>query len=275
MRLLGNYIGVILGLLAMNVNKEKLADLLAVICLVSIGFSYSLWAKDLFIGKSVFFALASMLPSILYLSLRKIKDWKKIFISVILFGLFFQSLFDFFQIANNSYILTSTIAPLLFGIMPLDIFVWDVLMVTFTLIFYQHFFKDKTDYKVSPRIKYFIPALILVLILVLLYKPIFSFFINSYAYLGLFAIIPALILVIRRSWLVRNTIYASSFFFFFYLGIELIGLHNQQWIFPGNYIAKISLIGYRFPLEELFFWMIFYVPSLIGCYELFIEPKHK
>jgi hypothetical protein len=46
------------------------------------------------------------------------------------------------------------------------------------------------------------------------------------------------------------------------------------WAYPGTqYIGSVTLFGTTFPFEELFFWMLFYAPTLVAFYELFVSNR--
>lgn len=64
------------------------------------------------------------------------------------------------------------------------------------------------------------------------------------------------------------------YFFFALLLFEFAALYNGQWIFSStHYVGFVELFGFRFPLEEFVFWMIFCVPTLLAIYEFFDDDR--
>jgi hypothetical protein len=67
-------------------------------------------------------------------------------------------------------------------------------------------------------------------------------------------------------------VFAEMFPYFFALGlINLItSLAQGFWAYPGNHFVGWVMLGpYRFPLEELVFWIILFPPFLVSQFELF------
>jgi hypothetical protein len=57
---------------------------------------------------------------------------------------------------------------------------------------------------------------------------------------------------------------------------EIIGLRNGHWTFPGgHFIGWVTIQNYRFPYEELFFWIILFSSSIIVYFELFDDNRLK
>lgn len=58
----------------------------------------------------VWYAVMS-LPSVAYLALRGQKNWKKIFVGSVVFGLLFGSILEFFASATNTWVVPVTLFP--------------------------------------------------------------------------------------------------------------------------------------------------------------------
>ena len=71
--------------------------------------------------------------------------------------------------------------------------------------------------------------------------------------------------------MVSKYIKVGSYFFVYYLIYEITGLQLGWWIFPGKYLAWVSVLGVNFPLEELFFWIVLTSISILSYYEFFDE----
>ena len=64
--------------------------------------------------------------------------------------------------------------------------------------------------------------------------------------------------------------------YFVALGLsqELTGLRLKYWSFPGtHYIGWVTIINYKFPMEELLFWIIIFSTCVL-CYFEFMDDNH-
>ena len=92
-----------------------------------------------------------VLPSI-YLMLRKRKNYRKIFWSVIILGLILGFTFDFLAEFNGAWRVTSLVIPYkVFGVEPVDNVLGYVIMVLFMVTFYEHFIDDERYRRISKR----------------------------------------------------------------------------------------------------------------------------
>ena len=70
----------------------------------------------------------------------------------------------------------------------------------------------------------------------------------------------------------KKVIYQGLFFFVLSILYELTAIHAGHWIFPGDYIGFVEILGLRFPIEELL-WLMLCVPSTIAIYEFFADDR--
>jgi hypothetical protein len=89
-----------------------------------------------------------------------------------------------------------------------------------------------------------------------------------------------LVLLPTIAFLVTFPGFVSKFFktatYFFYAGLlqELTALQLGHWSFPGkNFIGWITILGYRFPYEELFFWLIVFSSCVLAYFEFFDDDE--
>lgn len=74
--------------------------------------------------------------------------------------------------------------------------------------------------------------------------------------------------LLRRAF--RTTLLAVPVLFVF----EIVGLHLGYWAFLSEeYVGWIQLLSYRFPLEELVFWIFLSAPAIAAYYELLCGCK--
>lgn len=69
-----NIVGTVEIILGAKIGGKKL-DVFVLIILFAGGVLYAYLAKDFYIGKFLFVTVVAMLPPIIYLSLRKKKNW--------------------------------------------------------------------------------------------------------------------------------------------------------------------------------------------------------
>jgi hypothetical protein len=68
----------------------------------------------------------------------------------------------------------------------------------------------------------------------------------------------------------------AVYFFFFDFIHELTSLELGHWTFPGeNFIGWISVFGYRFPFEEMIFWMMMSPLSILSYYVFLTRNSSK
>lgn len=254
------------------VNKK--VDVLVLILFLFFGISYSIFTKDLFIGRAVFAFAIFTLPQVIYLGIRENKPWKKIIFATLIFGAINGFFFEFIAEFNMSYSVISRIFPKILGVVPIDNILGHTMMTLLTLVFYEHFINRKKSTKISYRSKYAIFLslfAIATVILLFIYNPNSLRFNYSYFYMGLAAIIPPVILSIKKPQLIKGMAVTAIYFFFLYLSLELLAVRYNWWIYKGNYIGWVTLFNYSFPFEELFFWMLFYAVALVSYYKIFID----
>lgn len=256
--------------------KGKKLDLLVVIFLNVLAGVYSYLTQGTFVGSFLIGGAVAQFPVILYLSLRDKKNWKKIIIAVIVFDILFES-FDFIAEYTRAWTVTSLVFPVkLFGVLPLDNILGHMSIVLYTIVFYDHFL-NKPSKKISKNVKYpLVIGFIFIILaaLVYFYNPDLMRIKYPFLILGTLAIIPAIKLAYLRPSVFFKMSIAGIYFFFYYLSIELMANAYKYWIYTGNnYVGWVSFFGLTFPFEEFFFWVIFYGPTIIAYYELWIDDQ--
>lgn len=227
------------------------------------------------ISTLLFFALPSF-----YLSLRKPGIVPKSLIFTAIFSIPLAVVVDYLAVLDRAWLVPTTIFNFrFFGIVPLEDFVWGFLYVFFIIIFYEYFidFGEKED-TLSKNTKYLIVILLILLILfffVLFVSPqllhIEYFYLKAGIILALLPLI-AFLSFFPKLW----TKYLKIGIYFLGLSLlfELVGLHTNQWTFPGhNFIGFIEIFGLRIPFEEFLFWIVLGVPWILSYYEFFADDK--
>ena len=163
------------------------------------------------------------------------------------------------------------------GVFPIDTFLWAFSVTYLTIAFYEYIFdEDKVKTKFSKNIKYLVYILSAILIIFgIIYSVNDGIIIIKYFYiyfaLGFF-IIPPTIIIWKYPKIMKKVIYQGLFFFVLSILYELTAIHAGHWIFPGDYIGFVEILGLRFPIEELL-WLMLCVPSTIAIYEFFVDDR--
>lgn len=258
---------------------SKRTDLLVLCGLTALAFLYSVVTAGTVLGKSLLAGVFFILPSVTYLGWRRPKPWRKILASATLFGFCLGFFFEFIQEYTRAYTVLSPIFPKLLGVVPLDNILGHFMMALLTFTFYEHFVAHKGNPKISPRFKYaiYLVALMITTVVALYY-------LNSpwlllpypYVIFGSLAIVPIFTYTYRHPQSVKDFCLMVPFFFFLYFVIEIAAVRYSWWTYPGhNHIGWVSLPGIRFPFEELLYWMLFYAAALTAYYKNFVDHQPK
>lgn len=256
----------------------KIVDFIVLIILLLFSAAFMSLTNHTSFGNVAIFSAIFALPSIIYLSFRSPKNWKKIFISTLVLGLLFMFPLDLIAQYTHTWDTLSYLFPYrVAGVkLTMDNLIWSTLMTMYTITFYLHFFSQKTSSKISSRI---LPTTIISLIAIVIIPSIIiidpKFFLNinhPYLVLGTLAIVPTFMFAFRNPVYIPKLLKVGIFFSSFFFIQEIIGMNSHFWNYPGNnYVGWINILGMRFPFEELFFWMMWYSPTLTAYYELFVD----
>lgn len=258
----------------------KKLDILVLLGFMVLGFLYAYVTKDLYVGRPAIAGVVSMSPPILYLSLRKKKNWPKILVSTLIFGMLIGFIFEFIAEYNKAYSVISVLFPFkVFGVVPIDNVLGHMMMTMYTIVFYEHFVDREKHHRISKNFTHaLLPALFVIATMLLIFfiSPNTLRFGHPYLYMGLAAIAAPVYLGLTRPKFIKNMLLTSVYFFFFYFIAEIFAVRYSWWIYPGNnYVGWVTVFGVGFPFEELFFWMMFYAATLVSYYELFIDDHPK
>lgn len=260
--------------------QGKKFDLLILFWLSVIGLLYAYIFRNDFIGKPLIGAALILTPSILYLGKRKKKNWKKIAVSTLVFGGLCGFLFEFVMEYTRSYnVAVITIPYKIFGVLPIDNIIAHMMMACLTVTFYEHFIDREVNPYISKHLKYaLLPAVFAIVaeITIFFTHPTWLNLRYPYFYLGICAILPTFILGYTKPKFIKNMLETAVYFFSIYFMLELMAITLNYWIYQGdNYIGWVTLSHFTFPIEEIFFWMLFYAASIVSYYELFVDEHTK
>jgi hypothetical protein len=153
--------------------------------------------------------------------------------------------------------------------------IWLITYTYLVVIYYETFFDRSVSKVMYPRTK----KLMLLGLGALGFVIFFHFFDQGVLYIDYFylkiglvgVLLPLLIFLIRTPSAAAKFFKVGTYFFFYTLLYELTALRLDQWSFPAKnqFIGYITLVGYSFPFEELFFWMMISSISILAYYEYF------
>ncbi|MBI3036072.1 hypothetical protein HYY71_07170 [Candidatus Woesearchaeota archaeon] len=225
----------------------------------------------------VFLALPSLVLSFLNKNLIK----KSALFSAVL-GIPLTIITDYLAETSGGWLFPeSAFTFRLFGAVTIDGLVFGYLYVYFIIMYYEYFVNRKQkDELFYPNLKYLAIGcltLFTLFLLIFIYNPLILKINYIYLKMGMILIIlPVCAILLMRPNLVAKFFKAGLYFFWFSLIYEITALKLGQWTFPGKqYLGLISLFGVKFPLEELFFWIMLGAVSVISFYELFDNNKNN
>jgi hypothetical protein len=146
-------------------------------------------------------------------------------------------------------------------------------------MFYEHFLdKHVKKENYTKNMKYFI---VLTLILLGLF---FSAFIANPAFLKIpyfylvfgmiLGLLPVIFVLLKFPILFSKFFKTTAYFFVLTFAYEITALKLGWWSFPGTeFIGWVSVLGTRFPLEELFFWIVLGGMIILAWYEFFDDDR--
>lgn len=236
--------------------------------------TFSLSFKLNFLASTIFFFCV---PAV-YLSIRT----KKAIIRSLLFSTPFSLIaglvIDHIAAFDRSWYVPTIFPFRIFNTVPLEDLFWAFSLIYLIIIFYEHFL-DKGNHKaLGRRMKFFLYSSLSLLVLFILLVINNSNVLHVdywYLKLGLFLLlIPAITFLVSFPRYVGKFLKTSPYFFFMGLSQEITALHQGYWAFPGkHFIAWVNIIGYRFPFEEFFFWLVIFSACVL-CYFEFFDDNH-
>jgi len=219
------------------------------------------------------------LPS-LYIAVRNSGILRKSLIFGLLLGTIFYVVLDPLAAVNGAWLITSTIFSFKFlGVVTIENYIFALLWVFLAILFYEHFFdRGREGDTIAPSIRYLIyPFAVLITFIIALFYLKQGWLHIPYFYLvagTIFAIIPLGLFLYNFPTFLRRFVVVGLYFAILLLLFEVVALRNGQWIFPStSFLGFVSVFGYKFPIEELFVWIIAATPGLLSYYEFFADDR--
>lgn len=255
-------------------NRKRL-DFAVVVFLLVFGAYLGLEFKP---GNIVLGFLYLGIPSF-YLLWRKKENYQKILWGLLILGAIFGSVFDFVGTVNHAWTVKRIVMPMwVISGWPLENVIGYLWMTLFILVFYEHFLNKHNHLRLSKtHSRLFVTSLIILGLIFSLnfFSPESLKFSHFYLITGLLAVSFPIIFSAYNPKIIGRFTTLAFFFFFVWLLLEMVGVKNQNWLFPssGEFIGSVSLLGSNFPFEEVLFWFMWYPAVVVSYYEYFIDDR--
>jgi hypothetical protein len=230
---------------------------------------------DLLVSVLMFFGLPAT-----YITLRNPGIFKKSLAFAFLVSIPLSLFVDTLAAINGSWIVPNSVFHFkIFGVATIEVYLFGLLWVLYTILFYEHFFAGgQRGDRMSSHIIYFICLSITLIAYVvvgflfnndLLYIPYF------YAIVGIIlVVIPLILFLAFYPFFWRRFLLVGVYFFFLLFLFEIAALATGQWMFPGiDFVDLVQIFGFRIPIEEVIIWMLFATVSLLSYYEIFGDDR--
>lgn len=256
-------------------HPPHLHDLL-VVSILPILAALASWVWPLNFAESSFLFFG--LPA-LYLSWRKPNFVKR--------ALFFSFIFtiiagciDYAAIGDHSWFVPTVFHVRIAGTVPIEDLIWAFLLNYMIIAFFETFYDHLTHKVIGRRM----PYLYLIAIATLCWLVLSSLigghpYDISYFYLKaglLLCALPIAVFLFEFPRFMSVFLTMTPYFASVSLIEEIVGLHGGYWYFPGNhFIGWVNFGTYRFPYEELIFWIVLFCSAIVTYFEVFDDNRLK
>lgn len=253
-------------------NQHTLVDL-SVLLLAPLVAAVLTWFLpiNLLVSTLLFFV-----PAALYLSWRNrdIVLRSSVFAAIVTI---ISILTDYLAERDQSWVSTSSFHIRLAGWVPIEALVWVFLFTYLIIAYYLYFYGHMSPKMIGKRMPMAYLAAFAVIVWICLTAFVNVHFKIDYFYIkfGLLIIfLPLLAFTLRFPQYLRIFIKIMPYFITVGLLNIIVGLQKGHWSYPGHhYIGWVQLGAYRFPIEELVFWIVLYAPFLVSQFEFFNNDR--
>lgn len=266
----------IIASIIMVKNRKFFFDAVILACFIIIATVVTVVFKTNFLTSTVLFFV---FPS-LYLSYRDSGIIKKSAFFSLLFTVPLTTFLDYMAVLDRSWFVPNTVfGSRLFGVVPYEDYIWAFFFVYLIVLFYEYFLDhgEKRD-RLQKNIIYMILLFnSLLAVFFLLLKTDQDLLHVEYFYLKggiVVAVIPLVLVLLFFPELWKKCFTTVIYFSPLFLSFELSGLYANQWEFnEGKFVGLVGISRLRFPVEELFFWIILGSVWILSYYEYFADDR--
>jgi len=229
--------------------------------------------QNFFVSIILFLAL----PSI-YLSFYIRDRILKIFIASLVGSIPIMIIVEYFGQLSNTWSFPPSVFPFsIGGLIIIEALLWAFFNVYYVIIFYEYFLDHHViHHLVEPRMKYLLIGLLMAFVLFIFVILNFSTRSIPYFYFIFGVVVFAIPVILQftsyshHKKIVVKMVKAGAYFFYLSFIYELVALHYGWWSFPSeNFIGWVILFNFRFPIEELTWWIMLFALAVLSCYEFF------
>lgn len=244
-------------------EQNKLKHFIALILLYFIGVLAVLIIQPSYIENIILVYL----PGTIY-ALGLVKNSKRKILLFALVSMLFIIPVEILARLTNSWDVSS-LFPRLLGIAPLENIAYALINIIYPLAFYEFFFDNDRNRKISPNWKYLLAAYLV------LFIGTFTIYFTSpeilkfdYWVIGIGIFIPVLTLLVTRKAHILKRLLIPAITFGLMFGIhEVVSMALGHWWWPGEYVLPITVFGHIYPVDDLIIWLLFSVVGVISGYE--------
>jgi len=260
---------------------DKKRHLIFLIFVLGVAIVLCLLFRNIPILNSTLFATTTVLilPALLLFLLER-KNTKKIILGTLIFGPLFGLILEFMAELNQDWMVGQLITGIkILNFLPLENIIGHFAMAFLIFTFYEHFLSETKTREISKKI--LLPTILALIVNIFIFT---IYFINkellifnySYLIMGIIAIIPLVIIVLKNPKLLNKLLHLVLFFAPLFFVLEIIGVYNGYWSFPGeNYVGIVYIGDLKFAFEDFILWTIFYPPAIVSYYEYSLNKKNK
>lgn len=214
------------------------------------------------------------LPSV-WMSIRTPHAIVKTGVFALLIGTPLTLIVDTLAVLDQSWYIPHTVFPSrLFGVVAYEQFIWCFVFVYAIVMTHEHFIHKSRHEVIDRRMKYILwPLLVAVIayLTVMVAKPAALRIPYAYLWFGVvLLLLPAVTMARVFPRLMSKYAKITAYFFYLSMIYELTALQLDHWRFPGtNFVGWTEIGPYRFPLEELVFWMLLGAVGVMSFFDFF------
>ncbi len=222
-----------------------------------------------------------VVPSV-YLSLRDTRYVLKAIIASLIGSVPLMVIVEYFGHASNTWSFPPSVFPVtIFGSVIVEVLVWAFFNVYYVILFYEYFLDHHvTRHLWEPRMKYLLMGLLVAFVIFLfvilkLAVPPIPYF---YFFFGIVVFAVPVTLQFsaysHRKKVLMKMLKTAAYFFYLSFLYEILALQYGWWGFHSdNFVGWISLLGTKFPIEELVWWIMLFALAVLSCYEFFDDDE--
>ncbi len=228
-----------------------------------------------YLGSIIFFWV---LPSLVLTIWAWNKTLKVLIFSLV--GTIFLMTLDIIFYATKQWDTVSMFSDRFLGLVSWEDIPYFFLFVYFPVLFWEHFYERQThEHLWKKSMTRLSGAFVIFLLSVLSAWAWVPFLIQiPYFYLNatlLLMVIPLLLELKTHPQIGLRFFRIGSYFAYVAILYELTALYLGLWSYPVNkFVRWIEIVGLRFPIEELFAWILIGVVGVLTWYEYFDDDNH-